>query len=323
MAENRLNIVAVENGKTDSLQKKRRDEAKTKFEHLWQTDPEKFNPLRNCMERERVKRTWKLITSSFSPANKEIADLGCGDGYFAHRLCEYHAKVVAVDIASNALKIVEKKKMKNLSTLQNYVPRTILKEDHYDMIISTELIANLPSDEFRLYFSELARIVKPDGFVLCSTALDIASEDALQRFASLAETEFKIEKWIFSYHFLYIKFHDCLIAPSRFIKANRDSEYRHQQLHERSALNRWWFNVNSTAIPVACWCFVNIIMKPFVKFYQQSPLVLNVLEKISRAIWNERAISHAIFLGTRRPLVTHVPEADQPIERKQKRQVWE
>jgi 2-polyprenyl-3-methyl-5-hydroxy-6-metoxy-1,4-benzoquinol methylase len=329
MKENRLNIIAVENGPTApntppvTLQKKRREEAKAKFERFWLIDPEKFNPLRNCMERERIARTWNLMLDFFSPEEKQIADLGCGSGVLAKKLAEHKAKVHGIDIASNALKLIEECKIENLTTAQDYVPRTMLKDDYYDVVISTELIANLPADEYRMYFSELSRIMNPKGFVICSTPIDFASEDALQRFASLAETEFKIEQWVFSYHYLYIKLLNFLKAPSHFVKAKNDPEYRQRELSERSSIGHWWFKLNSKAIPAALWTPVAFIMRPIVKFFQQSHFVLNSFEKISRFIWSESAISHAIFLGIRRPLVTHMPEAEQPVERKQRKQVWE
>jgi 2-polyprenyl-3-methyl-5-hydroxy-6-metoxy-1,4-benzoquinol methylase len=329
MKENRLNIIAVENGPTSpntppvTLQKKRREEAKAKFERLWLIEPEKFDPLRNSMERERMQRTWNLMIDHFNPEEKQIADLGCGSGVLAKKLAEHKAKVHAIDIASNALKLIEQSKVAHLTTAQDYVPRTMLKDDFYDVVISTELIANLPADEFRLYFSELSRIMTPKGFVVCSTPIDFTSEDALQRFASLAETEFKIEKWVFSYHYLYIKLLNFLKAPSHFVKAKNDPEYRQRELSEKSSISHWWFKLNSKMIPAALWTPVAFVLKPFVKFFQQNHFTLNILEKVSRFIWSESAISHVIFMGTRRPLVSHMPEEEQPVERKQRKQVWE
>lgn len=335
MSKNRFEIIATEGieetprpsqkaNSPISLQKKRREEAKAKFERLWLIDPEQFNPNRNCTERERIKRTWNLMMEFFSPENKEIADLGCGSGELSERLCKHGAHVCAVDIASNALKLVEAKQCSYLITSQDYVPRTRLKDDFYDVALSTELIANLPEDEFRLYFSELSRIMKPQGYVVCSTQVDIASQDALQRFGNLAETEFKIEKWVFSYHYLYICLYDLLASPSRFVKARNDSEYRHRKLLEkRSALSRWWFKINSSPFPAIVWRGIEIVLRPVLKFFQQSQRTMRILEKISAFLWSESGISHAIFIGTRRPLIEPLTEDQQPIERKHRKQVWE
>lgn len=331
MKENRLNIVAVEHTRepvqnlqnSTSLVKKRREEAAAKFERLWRIHPEKFDPMRNCMERERIARIWTLILEYLNPNEKQVADLGCGGGVLAKRLCDAGAIVSAVDIANNALKIVEKLNCKNLKTIKDYVPRTLLKDDFYDLAVSTELIANLPADEFRLYFSELSRIIKPSGKVVCSTPLDISSEDALQRFAALAETEFRIEKWVFSHHLLYIRIYDFLAAPSRFVEASKDPENRQRELSERTGLSHWWFQMNSTAIPATFWRAVGLIVNPIFRLFQQSHAVMNVLEKITAAIWSDTGISHVIFIGERRPIMQTPKEEELPQERKHRKQVWE
>lgn len=280
MTHSRLNI--VKEIPITSIPKRRREEALEKFNQLWEKDPDQFNPDRNVMEKERIRKTLALIEDFFSPLNRQVADLGCGYATISQKLCREGAAVLAVDVATVPLALLKDKNIDNLSTRQDYVPRTILADDFYDLVISTEVIAFLPPDEYRLYVSELARIVKSNGCVVCSTAIDIFSEDALQRFANLAETEFKIEKWEFSYHYLYIRLRNMLTAP----------------------------------------IFKNLL-SPLVNFVDRSRWLLNSLEKISRFFWADAGISHAIFIGTRRPLLEAPPPEELPVERKQKRQVWE
>lgn len=328
MEKNRLNIVAVEKSAEESKktasQAKLRDLLKAKFERMWLIDPEQFNPLRNEKERERLKRTMDLIQKHLSVEGKQVADLGCGSGVLTQRLAEKQAHVHAVDIASNALKLVSAKDHSNITTSQDYVPKTLLKDEGYDLVISTELIGYLPPELFRLFFSELSRIVRPDGYVVCSTGIDIYSEDSLQRFADLAETEFQIEQWVCSYHSLYVRLINFLKTPLRFVQAARDRECGEQQdVEEHSRAGRMWKRVNTTFPMTAFWRLIAILVKPVLQKVEQSPKILNGLEKVCRFLWTDSGISHVIFIGKRRPLTESMPENEIPIERKHRKQVWE
>lgn len=330
MSKDRLNIVSVTNKNettalANSSRKNRKEEARAKFERLWLTDPEQFDPNRNAMERERVIRTWHLIDEVLQPKDKKIADLGCGSGVFAIELAKRGGHIDAVDIASNALKIIKEKysDKSNITTIQDYVPNTKLRDDHYDAALSTELIAYLDPEQYRLFFSELSRIIHADGHVFCSTPIDIDSDDALQRFISLAETELKVHKWIFSHHAFYIRLNQFFTAPQRFAKAGKDPEYRQHSLDKRKGISKWWFEINSAPTPAKIWSGIQFIVKPITNFLEQSHSTLILLEKICRIISSDAGISHVIFVGTRRPLVEHVKEDEIPIERKQRKQVWE
>ncbi len=328
MPQKRLNIVAVDpNGKRrpipQSTRHARRLETQAKFDRMWLVDPEQFNPLRNAMERERLDRTFAAIKEHFDPVYKLVADLGCGSGVMSRRIRDAGASIHAVDISNNALKILAQSDMTSIQATQDYVPRTTLTDESYDLVISTELIAWLPSDDYRLYMAELARLVKGEGWVVCSTAVDIDSEDALQRFAALAETEFTVKKWILSYHRLSLRLWDFFDAPRRFFRASQDPEYREQQLKKRHAFSLLWFRCNSSKILGYFWFLIQYIATPIAYALKQWPPLLNGMEKISRFLWNDAGITHAIFIAKRRPLIPPPPEDELPIEPKGKRQVWE
>jgi len=332
MINNRLNIISVTNSnETKNKQAPSSDraakklEAQAKFERLWLLDPEQFNPLRNSMERERLNRTFALIKEISDPSGQQIADLGCGPGVLSVRLRDAGAdKVTALDISSQALKLLKEKDAQRIETVQDYLPMTSLNDNTYDLVIATDVIAYLPPQDYRLFFSELSRLVKSEGYVVCSTSLDLNSEDALERFAALAETEFKIEKWRFSYHNLYIRLLNFLEMPAKCVRASRSKEYRQKELSQRHSLNQWFFKWNSTPIPAFFWSGIQFIIKPIAEFLKQNQKVLIFLEKVSYSIWNSNRISHAIFIGKRKPLFVQLPDkASQPIERKQKKQVWE
>jgi 2-polyprenyl-3-methyl-5-hydroxy-6-metoxy-1,4-benzoquinol methylase len=321
---NPLHIVSTS---SDALQKSgiannRREETQAKFERLWLTDPERFNPLRNCMERERLDRTAQLLKEFIDVKDRRVVDLGCGEGCFSHRMTEAGATVDAVDIANNALKLLKTKYPDVHKTIQDYLPKTRLKEDAYDIVLAMEVIAYLYPDDYRLFFSELARLVNTNGYVLCSTAIDTHSEDALQRFGDLAETEFKVEKWRFSHHLFYMWLCEFFEAPSRFVRARKDREYRQEQINQRYGFNKWWFKLNSHPIPAGIWGVVQYLTRPVARFLNQSRGIMLSLEKVCRTLWADAGITHAMFIGIRRPLVMPVPK-EIPRELKHKRQVWE
>lgn len=329
MSGNRLNIVSVQ-GSENQQQPKRTNskialklEAQAFFERQWLENPSQFDPLANCMDRERLERSHALLTTFVDPAGKRAADLGCGSGVFARRLRDDGAIVHAVDVASQALKELKQHDTRNIETFQDYVPMTLLADNAYDIVAALDLVGYLNPSEYRLFFAELSRLVNKDGYVVCSTPVDFNSEDALQRFGALAETEFVIGKWVFSHHSLYIRVCDFFAAPARFVKGSSDGSYRDKELKRRYGFNRWWFKLNSHRIPALLWKVFAPIGTVIEAQLKQSPAVMNQLERVCRLISSDSGISHAIFIGKRRPLVEAPPEGAAPQEMKHKKQLWE
>lgn len=301
--------------------KQQKLEAEAVFERLWLTSEENFDPNRNCMEQLRIERTLELISEKINVDKKQVADLGVGFGEISKSLRNKGAKVDAVDIAQKPLKRLEQER--DINTMQDYVPYTALKDDAYDLVVSTELIAYLPREEFRIYFSELSRLVKADGYVICSTLVDVYSEDAAQKFASFAETEFIIEKWVLSYHYLWTRFLNFFEAPKRYLKAIYEKRVRQEELAKRHGLSKAFYKA-FTAYPASFfWRVLEWIFHPLTHLLKNQKGLLLALESISKFIWQEQGISHALFLGRRRPLFQPPPENERPIERKTKKIIWE
>ena len=168
MAKNRLHIISVISSQNSSFERSanvslaaRMRKLQAKFERLWLINPEHFNPLSNCMERERLERTWQLLIKHMNVVHKHIVDIGCGAGVFSRRLRDGGAQVEAVDIAENALKNFKEIGADHIQLKQDAMPMTSLPDHAYDGIICTDLIAELPREDYRLFFAELSRLIKP------------------------------------------------------------------------------------------------------------------------------------------------------------------
>lgn len=322
MAEDPLKVIATSEGKKGWVSSKEnpRTTAQAKYERLWHLYPLQFDPNRNIMESERIERTLKLIEKHIDIKGKRVADLGCGRGVLSRRLRDLGASVDAVDVAGNAF---SRSNSDSIQFSQDYVPRTKLPDDTYDLVIATELIAYLEPSEFRLFMSEMSRIVKPSGLVLCSTPLDINSDDSLYRFHGLSETEFLMDEWLCSYHRYWIRIYDFFAAPGRFIEAKKNADYRKIKLEQREGPTKTWFKINSTSPLVYLWHIVCIVSCPIASWIKKSPSLLLFVEKACKALSSDRGISHGMWIGKRRPLVEETKREDQPKERPGKKEVWE
>lgn len=328
MNDNRLNIIKNENTPTEpSFPHSKngwRHEAQAKFERMWLVDPEQFNPNRNCMERERIERTWLLAKDFIKLKNALVADLACGEGTITKLLKNEGAKVHALDIASQAIKILRSHVPYVDATYQQCLPHTTLEDDAYDLVFANEVIAYLPTQQLRLFMAELCRLVKPQGYVICSTPLDFTTQDPLLRFAGLAETEFKIHRWVCSHHRLYIRLREFFSAPEYYAKAYKDNPFRQQELNTKKGFSQQWLRWNSQGLVGFTWSILQYATHPIANFLKKNRKSLIFLEKICRLFWGDSGISHAIFIASRRPLQPlDLPPSEIPIERKGKREVWE
>lgn len=165
------------------------------YEKQWLKNSEHFNPTNTAIKRSDLKKIQDLVGPL---AGKKCVDLGSGYGELSKMLAQAGADVTAVDIAPSALKKVEGNA--RITPEQHLIPYTALADEAFDYVFAVNLIAELPENEYRLFISELARIIKPDGTVLIATPLDIHSQDALQKLIYLAETEFDLSALRLSYH---------------------------------------------------------------------------------------------------------------------------
>lgn len=325
MAENKLNITSIsQSSPQDSKRNSFRDrqqELQAICERLWLQNPEQFNPLRNAMERERLDRTWAALQAYFNLAQTKVADIGCGNGVFSRRMRDAGAEIEAVDIAENALKHLKQHDLHHIHPKRDGLPYTMLPDQAYNLIVCTEVIGFLNPQDHRLFFSELARLIKPDGLLICSSEIDIYTEGGVEQFQALTQTEFVIMKIVRSYHALFIKLQHFLEAPAKFVKGGLDARWRKEELNRRLGLNRLWFKLNSHSSISWLWKPISYTLAPLIRFYKQNRHILLTLEKVCQFFWDEAGVSHVIFLGQRRPLQWPEP-SEPPITRPGKKEIW-
>ncbi|MFI5343065.1 MAG: class I SAM-dependent methyltransferase [Chlamydiales bacterium] len=325
MSNNRLNIISVSSERSEMSPSRlaRKKELQARYDRLWLIDPEQFNPLRNCMQKERLDRTWTLIEQYVDLNGKHVVDLGSGAGTFSRRMRDAGAMVEAVDIAHNALKHLLEFDSHHIHTRQDAMPETGLPDENYELVAAMELIAELPPDDYRLFFAELARIIKPDGYLVCSSPIDIYTEGGVEKLLNLAQTEFEIGAIKKSYHALHIRLKNFFEAPSKYVEAWKNPQTRRNELEKRVGFDRYWFFLNSTILFMWIWVALAPLMKPILTLLKDSRSLLLRLESICEFISDDAGVSHLIFIAKRRPMHMEIEPENLPLERPKKREVWE
>ncbi len=118
------------------------------------------------------------LPNNFSPKN--ILELGCGTGYLTKLLHEEYkdAKITAVDAAGEMLKTTEfRLKDVNLTLIESTFEKLNLKENSYDLIISSLAIHHLVDSDKQKLFKEIHRWLKPGGlFVLADVVRAVSNK---------------------------------------------------------------------------------------------------------------------------------------------------
>lgn len=302
----KLNIISVEKETSQKTIEKTyisiREQTQAKYDTLWLRTPDKFDPNQSCTEKQRIKNTLSLIKETISLKGSQVADIGCGIGTLTYSLRNLGAHVDAIDASKYLLKQLQQNDSHNIQFIHDVMPSTRLKDNAYDLIVCTELIAHLPERTHRLFFSELARLIKKEGIIVCSTPLDIFSEDALERFLSISKTELIHKSWIMSHHRYLILLLDLLKAPARFAKAGSNIHYRNEKLETKQALSRLWFKWNSKKIPSLFWKGISFLSTPLANTIKRNRHASFLLEKICRFFCPKKGVSHIIVLTRRKPV---------------------
>lgn len=326
MKDNPLQVISSPSERKAPTRTNRMEEARAKFERLWLTDPEQFNPNRSAIERERIERTWSLLKPLLKKPDLKVLDIGFGWGVLADRIHQAHTEVDGVEIASNAIKHFESLYGNRIRLIRDAAPDTSLPNSHYDLVICTDLIAELHSHDQRLLISELYRLIKPDGHILLSTGFDVDTDGAFERFQALVETELSIAQAKLSAHTYYLNLLRGLGLSARYLKARNDASYRQLQLNKRSGWGRTWFNLQLQYPLYAFWWTLNILTAPLARRLTQSRWMLLQLEKVCHTLDPQEGISHAIVVAIRKPLEESAESAEShmsPPTQRLRERIWE
>jgi 2-polyprenyl-3-methyl-5-hydroxy-6-metoxy-1,4-benzoquinol methylase len=269
-----------------------------KAQKIWANVPaEKLDPSKNVLGRVRIERTLQLLKSAAFLQGGSLVDLGCGSGYLAFLLGSSGSHVKAVDVVNNIMH-----HHVQVTFYHACLPYIALFNDTFDGVILSDVIAEIDPSLHRLALSEVARLVKSDGWVLFSTPLDLTSEDARQKFLQLIHTEFEIDGIVESYHRLYIVLLRWFKAPLRFVRASQNANYRCGHLAKRSGPSRLWFFLNSSKALAYFWRPWLPLCLPLLNTMHRSRTLLLSLERLSEIIWGSGALTHIIVLARKRKI---------------------
>ncbi|GBE17353.1 ubiquinone biosynthesis O-methyltransferase [bacterium BMS3Abin15] len=116
-------------------------------------------------EYETARRLQLIFGKLIDPSelkNRLFLDAGSGGGHFSHAAENLGAKVVSLDVGLNLLKQVGRKC--NSKKILGSVLELPVKKNHFDIVLSTEVIEHTPDPINAL--RELSVVVKPGGFLL-------------------------------------------------------------------------------------------------------------------------------------------------------------
>ncbi|MDD5109052.1 MAG: class I SAM-dependent methyltransferase [Candidatus Omnitrophica bacterium] len=102
--------------------------------------------------------------------NRQILEIGCGDGYGAAFLAKTARSIVAVDYEDQVIFTAQNKyKANNLQYRCMDATRLGFKENEFDLVCSFQVIEHIPEDKLLVYLNELNRVLKPNGELYLST----------------------------------------------------------------------------------------------------------------------------------------------------------
>jgi len=99
--------------------------------------------------------------------NKQIADFGCGSGYFSRILAKKGAIVTAIDRSEEQIKIAMSNDRKNITYIKSEIYKTKLNDEQFDIaLVNLVLIEAKSSNEFKRIIKECYRTLRHGGMLV-------------------------------------------------------------------------------------------------------------------------------------------------------------
>lgn len=101
-------------------------------------------------------------------SEKVVLDLGCNSGYGTNLLSDKAIKIIGVDVSPLAIQTAKSKYKKNNLSFQLVDGIKLPFEDAtFDAVTSFQVIEHLV--DYEIYFSEIKRVLRPDGVLILTT----------------------------------------------------------------------------------------------------------------------------------------------------------
>jgi SAM-dependent methyltransferase len=242
-------------------------------------------PFPNTTECERLRNSWRLLSSHVDIAGLRIADIGCGEGLLARELFRQGARVTAVDPLPGHLGQLPT----GIDCVQASLPQLPLADQTFDIVVCTDVIASMIAGHYSAAVDEWARLVRPRGWLLCSTALEPASTQSLDCFLNLVSKRFSIQAAVVSHHRLWEAARRLLEAP-RQLAARQARPCNH-------AAGRFWHERDMRRGTRHLWTGLSNAVQPLCSRLHHAHWLRMGLERLSEWIWQEEAATHIIVLG--------------------------
>jgi len=122
--------------------------------------------INNAETKKRLKIVFDELLGEVDLKGKEFLEIGCGLGYFSLEAQKRGAKVTAIDVGANLVKIT-KQKVKKGKFIVASASNLPFKNSSFDIVLCTEVIEHVENQEKA--FREMFRVLKKEGYLAITT----------------------------------------------------------------------------------------------------------------------------------------------------------
>lgn len=151
-----------------------------------------------------------------------------------------------------------------------------LAHESVDALVSTDAIAGIAGGHYSLAVEEWSRVLRPSGWLLCSTALDGYTAGSLNALLSLLGQRFAIQAALLSHQRIWQALHRFLSLPEHHAQSTR--QYKWTRAHY-------------------LWAWLSMAMQPVRHRLHQAHWLREMLERVSEWVWHDDGATHVIILG--------------------------